>query len=131
YFCTIDENEHATLSLVLKDIFPEGAYEHAYVTIVHNPRGQQGTNISYVHENAIIVYPRDKKKYLADVKKEEVDSRNLRDSGTESDRTDARTCFYPFIIKDGQIVSIGDDLSDSFHPWSANVRRPERAVMGS
>ena len=36
-FCTIDENEHATLSLVLKEVFPDGAYEHAYVSIVHNP----------------------------------------------------------------------------------------------
>ena len=127
-FCTIDENEHATLSLVIKDVFPEGAYEHAYVTIVHNPRGQQGKNISYVHENAIIVYPGDKKKYLADVKKDEVDSRNLRDSGTESDRSDARTCFYPFIVKDGRIVSIGDVPPDSFHPQGANVRRPDGSI---
>jgi adenine-specific DNA-methyltransferase len=127
-FCTIDENEHATLQLVLKDIFPEGAYEHACVTIVHNPRGQQGKNISYVHENAIIVYPADQKKYLADVKKEEVDSRNLRDSGTESDRTDARTCFYPFIVKDGAILSIGSVPPETFHPSSANVTRPDGAV---
>jgi len=38
------------------------------------------------------------KKYLSDAAKEEVDSRNLRDSGTESDRTDVRNCFYPFIV---------------------------------
>ncbi len=122
-FCAIDENEHATLSLILKDIFPEGAYEHAYVSIVHNPRGQQGKNISYVHENGIVIYPQDKKKYLADVKKDEVDSRTLRDSGTESDRTDARTCFYPFIVKNNRIMSIGAVPPDSFHPISANVQR--------
>ena len=127
-FCTIDENEHATLSLVLKEVFPEGAYEHSYVSIVHNPRGQQGTNISYVHENAIIVYPADSEKYLYDVAKEKVDSRNLRDSGTESNRTDARTCFYPFIVRDGSIVSIGPVSKDSFHPASANVERPDGTV---
>jgi adenine-specific DNA-methyltransferase len=127
-FCTIDENEHATLSIVLKEVFPEGAYEHAYVAIVHNPRGQQGKNISYVHENAIIVYPADQGKYLADVTKDEVDSRNLRDSGTESDRTDARNCFYPFIVKDGRIISIGAVPADSFHPASANVKRADGAV---
>ena len=127
-FCTIDENEHATLSLVLKEVFPEGAYEHAYVSIVHNPRGQQGKNISYVHENAVIVYPADQKKYLNDVKKEKVDSRNLRDSGTESDRTDARTCFYPFIVRDGCIVSIGAVPEDSFHPARANVERPDGTI---
>jgi len=127
-FCAIDENEHATLSLILKEIFPEGAYEHAYVSIVHNPRGQQGKNISYVHENAVIVYPSDQNKYLADVKKEEIDSRNLRDSGTESDRTDARTCFYPFIIKDGRIVSIGAVPPSSFHPGRTNVKRPDGTI---
>lgn len=127
-FCTIDENEHATLSVLMKDVFPEGAYEHAYVTIVHNPRGQQGKNISYVHENAIIVYTADQQKYLGDVAKEEVDSRNLRDSGTESDRTDARTCFYPIIVKNGRIVGIGDVPSDRFHPASCNVRREDGSI---
>lgn len=127
-FCTIDENEHATLSIVLKEIFSEGAYEHAYVTIVHNPRGQQGTNVSYVHENAIVVFPADKRKYLADVAKDEVDSRSLRDSGTESDRTDARNCFYPFLVKDGKIVSIGEVPPKDFHPASANVSREDGTV---
>ena len=125
-FCTIDENEHGTLSLVLKEIFGEGAYEHAYISIVHNPRGQQGKNISYVHESAIIVYPADRKKYLVDIKKEEIDSRNLRDSGTESDRSDARNCFYPFIIsKERTIASIGDVPLADFHPVSANVLRAD------
>lgn len=124
-FCTIDENEHATLSIIIKEVFGEDAYEHAYVSIVHNPRGQQGKNISYVHENAIIVYPADQKKYLADVLKDEVDSRNLRDSGTESDRTDARNCFYPFIIKGGKIVSIGQVPPNDFHPASSNVKRSD------
>lgn len=127
-FCTIDENEHATLSLIMKEIFGEGAYEHAYVSIVHNPRGQQGKNISYVHENAIIVYPSDQKKYLADVLKDEVDSRNLRDSGTESDRTDARNCFYPFIVIDEKIVSIGEVPKNDYHPPSSNVNRNDGAI---
>lgn len=127
-FCTIDENEHATLSIVIKEIFGEGAYEHAYVTIVHNPRGQQGKNISYVHENAVVVYPADQKKYLADVLKDEVDSRNLRDSGTESDRTDARNCFYPFIVRDGKILEIGDVPPNDFHPASCNVLRPDGSL---
>jgi adenine-specific DNA-methyltransferase len=122
-FVTIDENEHATLTLVLKEVFGEGGFEFGQVTIVHNPRGQQGKNISYVHENAIIVYRADGKKYLADVAKDEIDARTLRDSGTESDRTDARTCFYPFIIRDNEIVEIGDVPQNDFHPSAANVRR--------
>jgi len=112
----------------MKEVFPEGAYEHAYVTIVHNPRGQQGKNISYVHENAIIVYPADQNKYLADVAKDEVDARNLRDSGKESDRTDARTCFYPIIVANGRIIEIGDVPPSNFHPASCNVKRLDGSV---
>lgn len=127
-FCTIDENEHSTLAVLMKEVFPEGAYEHAHVSIVHNPRGQQGTNISYVHESAIIVYPADQNKYLADVAKEKVDSRNLRDSGTESDRTDARTCFYPFLVRKNKIIGIGEVPPEDFHPASCNVERPDGVV---
>jgi adenine-specific DNA-methyltransferase len=126
--CAIDENEFSTLSLLMKEIFHEGSFEHSYVSIVHNPRGQQGTNFSYVNEYLIFVYPADKKKHLADFKKEEIDARNLRDSGTESDRTDARNCFYPFLVKDGKIISVGDVPEDSFHPSGANVLRKDGVV---
>jgi len=119
--CAIDENEFSNLSSVIKEIFGEGSYNHDYVSVVHNPRGQQGTNFSYVNEYLIFVYPKNTKKYLADFKKEEVDARNLRDSGTESDRTDARNCFYPFLVRDGKIVGIGDVPDNSFHPKSSNV----------
>lgn len=119
--CAIDENEFSNLSNVIKEIFGEGSYNHDYVSVVHNPRGQQGSNFSYVNEYLIFVYPNNTKKYLADFKKDEVDARNLRDSGTESDRTDARNCFYPFLVKDERIIEIGDVPENSFHPKSANV----------
>ena len=126
--CAIDENEFATLSMVIKEIWGEMSYNHSYVSVVHNPRGQQGTNFSYVNEYLIFVYPNDKKKYLADFPKDVIDSRNLRDSGTESDRTDARNCFYPFIVKGGKIVAIGNVPKDDFHPTSSNVMRPDGSV---
>lgn len=121
----IDENEFASLSMMLKEIFGESAYTHSYVSIVHNPRGQQGNNFSYVNEYMIFVYPSDGQKYLADFPKAETDARTLRDSGTSSDRTDARNCFYPFLVKEGRIVSIGDVPPDSFHPEAANVLRDD------
>ena len=126
--CAIDENEFATLSLVLKEIFGESNYEHSYVSVVHNPRGQQGNNFSYVNEYLIFVYPSDGKKYLSDFPKDTVDARNLRDSGTESDRTDARNCFYPFIVKGGEIVGIGEVPENNFHPSSANVYRDDGTI---
>ncbi len=124
----IDENEFAALSLIIKELFVESAFEHSYVSVVHNPRGQQGINFSYVNEYLIFVYPADGKKYLADFPKDEVDSRTLRDSGTESDRTDARACFYPFYVKGGKIVKIGDVPSDDYHPASANIDLPDGTV---
>lgn len=126
--CAIDENEFATLSQMLKEIFGESSYEHSYVSVVHNPRGQQGNNFSYVNEYLIFIYPADNKKYLADFPKETVDARNLRDSGTESDRTDARNCFYPFIVRSGKIIDIGDVPENNFHPSSANVIRGDGTI---
>jgi len=119
--CAIDENELSNLSVILKEIFNEGSYSHSYVSIVHNPRGQQGVNFSYVNEYLLFVYPSDGKKYLSDFIREKVDSRNLRDSGTESNREDARTCFYPFIVRDGVLIGAGEVPSGDFHPASSNI----------
>lgn len=127
--CAIDENEFSNLAILIKEIFGEGSYSHNYVSVVHNPRGQQGTNFSYVNEYLIFVYPKGTKKYLADFKKDEVDTRNLRDSGTESDRTDARNCFYPFIVKGDRIVEIGDVPPDTFHPSSSNIKLPDGSIQ--
>ena len=57
-----------------------------------------------------------------------MDSRTLRDSGTESDRTDARLCFYPFYVKDNKIIRIGDVPNNSFHPLSANVTMADGSI---
>ena len=124
----IDENEFAALAIMIKEIFGETSYAHSYVSIVHNPRGQQGSNFSYVNEYLIFIYPDNGKKYLADFPKDEVDSRTLRDSGTESDRTDARMCFYPFYVKDNKIIRIGDVPDNSFHPLSANVTMADGSI---
>lgn len=121
--CAIDENEMASVVLLLREMFGEGSWNIDIVTVVHNPRGQQSNNLSYVNEFAIMVYPADGRKYIGDVAKEETDARNLRDSGTESDRTDAATCFYPFVVAGDQIVGIGDVPPDDFHPSAANVAR--------
>jgi len=128
-FCAIDENEFSTLSLLMKEMFFEGAFSHSYASIVHNPRGQQGKNFSYIHEFLIIVYPNNNRKYLADVPKKEIDSRNLRDSGSESNRTDAKNCFYPFVVRNNTIISIGDVPADDFHPMKANDIKNDGTVL--
>ena len=115
--CAIDENELSSLQMVLKEVFGEGTYEHTCVTVIHNPRGQQGKNFSYTNEYAIFVYPK-AIKVIADRKiaDEDVDWSPLRNWGSESERTDAKNCFYPVIVQNGQIVGFGDVSPDSFHP---------------
>ncbi|HOD17747.1 MAG TPA: site-specific DNA-methyltransferase [Candidatus Cloacimonadota bacterium] len=115
----IDEVEQERLGQIVDQIFPD--WKKVCVSIVHNPRGQQGKNVSYVHEFAYFIYPNDESKYIAETKREEIDSRTLRDSGGESDRTDAKTCFYPIIVKNNKIVRIGEVPNDDFHPKGANV----------
>lgn len=125
-FCqiiAIDEVEQEVLGQIISQIFPEN--RKVCLSIVHNPRGQQGKNVSHTNEFAYLVYPNDSQKYIADVKRVEVDSRTLRDSGTESARTDAATCFYPFYVKDGNIIGVGEVPNDDFHPVSGNIIRSD------
>ena len=123
---SIDEVEQEFLGQLINKEF--GTWRKACVPIVHNPRGQQGKNISFVHEFAFFVYPSDERKYIADTFKDEIDSRNLRDSGIESDRVDAKSCFYPFVVKNKKIIQVGKVPSNSFHPTSANVKKGDGTI---
>lgn len=126
--CAIDENEQATLTSVLKEIFGEGGYEHVCVTVIHNPRGIQGTNFSYNHEYALFVYPRGTKS-IGDKKiaADEISWSQFRNWGGESERTDAKNCFYPVLVKGGEIVGFGDVCADDHHPkqteWDGDVAK--------
>ena len=115
--CTIDENEQTNLGAILKEVFNEGSYEHTYVTVVHNPRGIQGTNFSYTHEYAYFVYPRGQK-IIGDRKipHDEIKWSQFRNWGTESERSDAKNCFYPVYVRDGEVVGFGDVCPDDQHP---------------
>ncbi|MBW7888817.1 MAG: site-specific DNA-methyltransferase [Bacteroidetes bacterium] len=111
----IDENEHIEIGMLLKEIFKE--YEIHCITIVHNPRGIQGTNFSYTHEYAFFVIPEGRKTIgNRKINEEDIDWRNLRDNGGESLRTDARNCFYPIIVEDGAIIGFGDVVDNDIHP---------------
>lgn len=120
--CTIDENELVNLGWVLKEVFEEGSFDHVAVTIVHNPRGIQGTNFSYVHEYAFFVFPRGTKA-IGDRKllPEEIVWSQLRNWGGESERKDARNCFYPILVRGQAVIGFGDVCDDSFHPSQTEV----------
>ena len=113
----IDENEHSYLGVLLHELF-DTEYEIHNITIVHNPRGVQGTNFSYTNESAYFVIPKGKKSIVdRKIAPDEIEWRNLRDNGGESLRTDAKNCFYPIIVKNEKIVGFGEVLlDDRKHP---------------
>ncbi|WOI52589.1 site-specific DNA-methyltransferase [Parvularcula sp. LCG005] len=124
--CAIDENEFGTLSVLLKEVFSGSAWEHAYVSVVHNPRGQQGANFSYVNEYLIFIYPSGVKA-IGDrqIREEDVSWSQFRNWGGESERRDAKNCFYPVMVKGDEIVGFGDVVPDHVHPaqteWDGDI----------
>lgn len=119
----IDENEQAHLGVLLKEYFTE--HEIHCITIVHNPRGVQGTNFSYTHEYAFFIVPQGKK-LIGDriIEESEIEFSNLRNWGGESLRSDAKNCFYPIVIdpKTAEILSFGDVSPDNFNPKKREVQ---------
>ncbi len=114
--CAIDENELATLTLLLEDVFGTD-YRIDTVCIIHNPRGVQGDNFSYTNEYALFVYKKGLKVIEnKEILEEEIVFSQFRNWGTESLRTDARNCFYPVYVKDGKIVGCGPVSPNDFHP---------------
>ena len=123
--CTIDDNEHATLGVLLQEIFP--SYEIACITIIHNPAGVQGKNFSYTHEYAYFVYP-NKGVYIGKTTRETDLVSPLRDWGTISKRDQAKTCFYPIIVKNEKIVAFGEVCDKNFHPTKANLAMKDGSI---
>lgn len=118
----IDENEQPHLGVMLKEFFKD--YEVHCITIVHNPRGIQGTNFSYTHEYAFFVVPKGKK-LIGNriIDKSEIDFSNLRNWGGESLRSDAKNCFYPIVVdpKTSEIIEFGVVCEDDFHPSKREI----------
>lgn len=119
--CTIDKNEHAHLVMLLEQTFR--GWDITSVSIVHNPRGVQGDNFSYTHEYAVFVIPPGVKALAArplDPDEKKSNTSNLRNWGTESERTDAKNCFYPILVKGDTVIGFGAVPEESFHPKGAN-----------
>ena len=120
--CAIDDNEVSQLGVLLREVFEEGNYEHVCVPIVHNPRGVQGKNFSYVHEYVYFVYPLGQK-VICDrrIEGSDVEWSQFRNWGGASERSDAKNCFYAVRVRDGQIVGFSDVCHDDFHPNQTEV----------
>ena len=121
----IDENEQAYLGVLLSELFAE--HETHCITIVHNPRGVQGTNFSYTHEYAYFVTPQGKKVIgNRRIPPNEITWSNFRNWGGESRRENAKNCFYPIIVENDEIVGFGDVAEDHEHPLTQTVSHGER-----
>ena len=81
FICAIDENELATTLLLIEDVFGEN-YKSDCITVVHNPRGIQGDNFSYINEYAIFTYRKGLKAITTrELSEEEIDWSPLRKLG--------------------------------------------------
>ena len=123
--CTIDDNENATLGLLLQELFP--SHEIVGVIIIHNPAGIQGKNFSYTHETAYFVFPKNSKSIGTTYRDKDLVS-PLRDWGGTSARKLAKTCFYPIIIKNEKIIGFGDVCPENFHPKSSNSTQKDGSI---
>ena len=111
----IDKNEQPRLQILIEELYPE--YDVDCITVIHNPRGTIGTNFSYTHEFAIFVTPKGRKSICNRILAEdEIEWSPLRNWGSESERTDAKNCFYPIIVENGEIIDFGDVSPDDYHP---------------
>ena len=119
--CAIDYREKCRLGLLLEEVFPNK--EITFITVVHNPKGRQGDDFSYTHEYACFVHPR---KIIQNISLSSPTNRNLRDSGGESNREDARNCFYPFIVKKDRekliVTGVGAVCKDSYSPKKQTIK---------
>lgn len=115
--CAIDHNEQENLGVLLREVFP--SREITCITIVHNPAGIQGLNFSHTNEYAYFVYPRGGE-FIEKTSREKDLVSPLRDWGGTSARRLAKTCFYPILVRDGEIVDFGDVCADEVHPEASN-----------
>ena len=119
--CAIDENEQENLGLAFRSIFPGD--ERVCVSVVHNPRGIQGSGFSFTHEYSYFVYRRGLSLGLRELK--DVKSKPLMKTGSESERETGKNCFYPILVRDGRVVGFGAVPADSWHPREAATQRAD------
>lgn len=117
----IDENELENVGKILESKFPE--YEKVCVSIEHNPRGIQGDNFSYSNEFTFFLCPSKGVIQAQEIPEEEWEYSNFRNWGGESERTDAKNCFYPVYVKDNKIIGCGEVCDDDFHPGKRVLKK--------
>lgn len=122
--CTIDDNELYSLGLLLEQVFTDKTTTP--VAIVHNPSGTQGINFSVNNEFALFVYNNSIVTILPEVRTDETaDVRSFMNGAKGNTdnykRITGYNCFYPILIKDGEVVGFGAVVDKNEHPDGPNV----------
>ena len=117
YIVAIDEVEQEVLGQLLTLNFPEK--QKNCIVVNHNPSGQQGDNFSYTHEYAYFLHNSPGRHIAEQIRDDskDWDVRNFRDvTGESSKRSAGRTCFYPVLVKNGEVIGFGDISDNDYHP---------------
>jgi len=125
----IDGVEQSRLNLLLEEM--RNDRNITCVSVIHNPGGTMGKNFSDTGEYAVFIY-NDSRNVIA--REDRIDSPDVRDlmntaKGSAGNylRSTGKTCFYPILVRDLQIVGFGDVCPDDFHP-NQNVKRRDGII---
>jgi adenine-specific DNA-methyltransferase len=116
----IDKNEIAHLVCLLEEKGMFSEYDLTIVSVVHNPRGNVTTNFAETNEYVIYLTPKSQRTLARSVADNE-QPRKLRRWGHYSLREERRSMFYPFFVKNGVVIGVGEQPVDDFHPSGRNV----------
>lgn len=127
----IDSAEQKELGVLLKHIYNPLEQDVHCLPVIHNTRGIQGNNISYMHEFIYYIF-KSNVKVLNEIPIEESEWKytSLRKWGGESRREEGRTLFYGIKIdlSNNMIVGTTEVLDDDIHP-NANERIDDNLLI--
>ena len=131
--CAIDDNEIESLGLLLKNTFQDK--DITCVSIVHNPSGTQSNDFSVTHEFTYVIYPKVATGRVINLEERDDENADIRNfmntakgSGSNYKRESGKTCFYPIIVKDNEIVDFGKVCQDDFHPGNPNIKKEDGTI---
>ncbi len=118
HIVAIDEAENFHLKRLLKDIFPLKKVKD--ISIIHNPGGTMSKNISTSGENAMFCYDDKVESIAKEIRDDNPDIRDLMNTAKGKTknylRESSKTCFYPILVKNLNVIGVGDVCDDDFHP---------------
>jgi len=131
--CAIDDNEIESLGLLLKNTFQDK--DITCVSIVHNPSGTQSNDFSVTHEYTYVIYPKVATGRVINLEERDDENADIRNfmntakgSGSNYKRESGKTCFYPIIVKNNEIVDFGKVCQDDFHPGNPNIKKEDGTI---